>query len=157
MAEFQWFGTEQDPCPWSATTGCEHAIGVHSDRTDGCSYMGSSGWCECTFVPERSGAAALLDDSVPINPVPAAPGPGLGSGLIPTSKVFSEKRDPGQLISCSALVKVSKQAYRPCKKQAEFMRWVSIPGYGPKYAWSQRQVHLCFTHENAKEVFFEIK
>jgi hypothetical protein len=61
VAEVTWFGTEQDPCPDPDRVGCQHPIGIHDRRASGCSHIGSSGWCDCTFEPEAPRSAELKE------------------------------------------------------------------------------------------------
>lgn len=58
----------------------------------------------------------------------------------------------GNPLKCKALVKVSKDAFRPCKKPGEFHKWVYV--MPASFSWRSLQI-VCFTHSRAKEVFFE--
>ena len=64
MAEFIVWGTEEELCRDPDGVGCDHAIALHSENSDGCSHIGVSGWCGCTWCPERTGAAKLLEQTV---------------------------------------------------------------------------------------------
>ena len=64
MADVTFFGTETGICTGGVDFGCGHLIAVHGLASDGCSYIGSSGWCECTVIPDRRGAALLLEETV---------------------------------------------------------------------------------------------
>ena len=159
MAEVTWFGTEQAVCPDPDKVGCLHAVGLHDGRADGCSYIGSAGWCLCTYTPERDGAAALLAEIAPVpSPVAnvtyargkATTGPPLIDASA-TFKVPASELAGATKIECKALVYVAYGKYRACRKQAEFTKWVRLPGTS-----SQRLTNVCFTHLNAKEVVFKL-
>lgn len=168
MADAVIFGTETGLCPDPDDAGCIHAVGVHDAVAGGCSHIGSSGWCDCTWVPERTGAAKLLADSVgkrytvsTVRAASAKAGPTLpaGSGLvglIPASTTFSATGPiNGNSLKCKALVRVSKDAFRPCKKPGEFQKWVPIPGFGQPSSWIQKLETVCFSHNKTMVVFFE--
>lgn len=64
MADAIIFGTESELCTDPDDVGCGHTAGVHGNASGGCSYIGVSGWCECTWAPKRDGAAFLLEITV---------------------------------------------------------------------------------------------
>jgi hypothetical protein len=68
MAEFVVYGIETELCGDPDGVDCDHAIALHAEDSDGCSHIGVSGWCECLFVPIRTGAAALLESVVAYTP-----------------------------------------------------------------------------------------
>ena len=164
MAEVTWFGTEQYPCSDPNMVGCGHPIGIHDGGASGCSHIGPSGWCLCGYEPRRSGAAALLAESVvdrvgivggktPPRPSPAVvPAPPALVHRTKTFKVSGSTLAGAPTIKCKALVYVNGDNYRACRKIGEFQKWVPIPSI----KGGARQVQFCFTHLNAKEVVFEL-
>lgn len=64
MSEAIVFGVEETPCPDPDGVGCAHDISIHSYAADGCSYIGSGGWCDCSYEPDRQGVAAILEHAV---------------------------------------------------------------------------------------------
>ncbi len=75
MASVEFYGTERERCTDPDEVGCNHELAIHGAAADGCSHIGSSGWCLCSFVPERTGAAGILHDVITQNQLSIPSGP----------------------------------------------------------------------------------